>query len=62
LRAGLAAGDTITSLGGQSVSSPDSLTTILESKKPGTSMRLTYLDASGTQKTVTVQLASGPPQ
>jgi S1-C subfamily serine protease len=61
-RAGLAAGDTITSLGGQSISSPNSLTTILENKKPDASLPLVYVDASGARKTVTVRLAVGPPQ
>ena len=33
-QAGLAKGDAMTSLGGQSLSSPDSLTTIIENEKP----------------------------
>jgi S1-C subfamily serine protease len=61
-QAGLAEGDTITSLGGQSVTSPDLLTTIVENEKPSTSVPLVYVDSSGTRQTVTVQLASGPPQ
>ncbi len=61
-QAGLVAGDTITSLNGASVTSSDSLTTIIQSEKPGTSVPLTYVDSSGQQHTVTVQLASGPPQ
>jgi len=58
----LAKGDTIISLGGQAVSTSDSLTTILGSEKPGTSVRLVYDDSSGVKHAVTVQLASGPPQ
>jgi S1-C subfamily serine protease len=61
-QAGLAEGDTITSLGGQSVSSPDSLTTIIENEKPGVSVPLVYVDPWGARETVTVRLASGPPQ
>ncbi len=61
-QAGLAQGDTITSLGGQSVTSPSSLTTIIENEKPGTSVPLAYVDSSGARQTVSVQLASGPPQ
>ena len=61
-QAGLAEGDTITSLGGQSVTSPDLLTTIVENEKPSTSVPLVYVDSSGTRQTVTVQLESGPPQ
>ncbi len=61
-QAGLAEGDTITSLDGRSVISPDSLTTIIESEKPGAPVPLVYADPSGARETVTVQLASGPPQ
>jgi S1-C subfamily serine protease len=61
-QAGLAEGDTITSLGGQSVSSPNSLTTIIEGAKPGAFVPLAYIDPSGAQQTVTVHLVSGPPQ
>jgi S1-C subfamily serine protease len=61
-QAGLAEGDTITSLGGHSVSSPNSLTTIIEGAKPGVSVPLVYVDPSGAKQTVTVHLASGPPQ
>ena len=61
-QAGLAEGDTITSLDGQSVTSPDSLTTIIASEKPGVSVPLVYVDPSGAQQTVSVRLVSGPPQ
>jgi len=61
-QAGLAAGDTITSLGGASVTTSESLTTIIQREKPGSSVPMTYVDSSGQQHTVTVQLASGPPQ
>jgi hypothetical protein len=44
------------------VSSPNSLTTILEGTKPGTSVPLSYVNPSGAQHTVTVHLGSGPPQ
>jgi S1-C subfamily serine protease len=61
-QAAIVEGDTIISLGGQSVSSPDSLTRIIESEKPGVSVPLVYLDPSGAQQTVSVRLVSGPPQ
>ena len=61
-QAGLVEGDTITSLEGQSVSSPDSLTTIIESEKPGASVPLVYVDPLGAQQTVSVRLTSGRPQ
>jgi S1-C subfamily serine protease len=60
--AGLGEGDTITAFAGHSVSSSNSLTSIIETEKPGASVALTYLAPSGSQQSVTVQLASGPPQ
>jgi S1-C subfamily serine protease len=60
--AGLSEGDTITAVDGHSVSSPSALTNDLVNDRPGTSVQLTYTDSSGAQHTVTVQLASGPPQ
>jgi S1-C subfamily serine protease len=61
-RAGLSAGDTITSLAGHSVSSPGSLTAIMANERPGDSVPLVYVGASGGRQSLTVQLASGPPQ
>lgn len=59
---GLVEGDTITSLDHMSVSSPNALTTILESETPGESSSLVYFDLSGVKHTATVHLAAGPPQ
>ena len=59
---GLVPGDTITAFGGQSVASPGSLTDLMLATAPGASVQVQYLDASGVQHSVTVQLASGPPQ
>ena len=59
---GLAEGDTITSLNGQSVTSPSDLTNLLEPFHPGDKVTIGWTDASGTTKTVSVQLSSGPPQ
>jgi S1-C subfamily serine protease len=61
-QAGLAPGDTITALGGQAVSSPDSLTDLLLGGAPGASVQVQYLDPSGQQHTAIVQLAIGPAQ
>lgn len=61
-RAGLSEGDTITSLGGENVTSPNALTMIVLKEKPGVRTKLVYVDANGERHTVTVQLASGPPQ
>ena len=61
-KAGLTEGDTITSLAGQAVSSPDDLVTILQSEKPGASVSLVYLSTSGARRSVTLRLTSGPAQ
>ena len=61
-RAGLVQGDTITSLAGHVVGSPNALTTILESEKPGASVGLGYVSPSGSKRSATVQLSAGPPQ
>jgi S1-C subfamily serine protease len=60
--AGLVEGDTITSLGGTAVASPEALTTVMMSQKPGNSVQVQYINTSGSQATTTVQLGSGPPQ
>ena len=60
--AGLTAGDIITAIGGHSVSSPATLESIVLNSKPGARASVTYLDPSGTTRTTTVTLASGPPQ
>ncbi len=58
----LSAGDVITSLDGQSVTSPTSLAQILQSLRPKQTVQLSYVDQSGTHATLSVTLASGPPQ
>jgi S1-C subfamily serine protease len=59
-QAGLSVGDVITSAGGQTVSTPQSLSTIIAGHTPGQSMQVVWTDTAGTQHTATVQLASGP--
>jgi S1-C subfamily serine protease len=59
-QAGLSDGDVITSAGGQTVSSPQSLSTIISTHTPGQSMQIVWTDTAGNQHTATVQLASGP--
>jgi S1-C subfamily serine protease len=59
--AGLAAGDTIISLGGQTVTSPSQLTKLLVPHHPGQKVQLGWEDQSGQSHTTTVTLASGPP-
>jgi S1-C subfamily serine protease len=58
----LAEGDTITSVNGQSVSSPTSLTNLLGSHHPGDKVTIGYVDTSGAQQSASVTLTSGPPQ
>jgi S1-C subfamily serine protease len=59
---GLAEGDTITTLNGQTVSSPSSLTTLLEPFHPGDKVEIGWTDDSGQSHSTTVDLSSGPPQ
>jgi S1-C subfamily serine protease len=60
--AGLAAGDEIVAVGGQTISSPDDLGTIVSSQKPGDSIDATYVAQDGSTQTANVTLASGPPR
>jgi S1-C subfamily serine protease len=59
--AGLAAGDTITAVDGQSVSSVSNLRSLLNGHGPGDSVRVSYVDGSGRSRTTTVRLGEGPP-
>jgi S1-C subfamily serine protease len=54
------AGDVINSLAGQTVDSADSLTNLMARHHPGQNVQLGWIDAFGTQHSVTVQLATGP--
>jgi S1-C subfamily serine protease len=58
--AGLVAGDVITSLGGQNVDSAQSLTDLMQRRHPGQRVQLGWMDGSGQQHLVTIQLATGP--
>ncbi len=60
-QAGLAAGDTITSVAGQSVSSPTDISDILVGYHPGNKIQVSWVDSSGQSHTGTVVLGSGPP-
>lgn len=59
--AGLTGGDVITSLDGQNVASSSALSTIVADLKPGASVSIGWVDASGQSHTSTIVLASGPP-
>jgi S1-C subfamily serine protease len=60
--AGLAPGDLITSVGGQAISSPDGLTTMVSTQSPGRAVSATYVDQYGATQTANLALASGPPR
>jgi S1-C subfamily serine protease len=59
--AGLAPGDTITSIDGQSVNSVNDIIAALDSHHPGDSVTVTWQDGSGQQHQATVKLIAGPP-
>jgi S1-C subfamily serine protease len=59
--AGLTAGSVITSVNGQAVSSPDSLTSIMSKFRPGTTVSLTWVTPAGQHKTGSMTLVQGPP-
>jgi len=58
--AGLQAGDTITAVNGNAISSSSDLTTALSQFKPGQKVQITYTDGNGSSSNVTVTLGSGP--
>jgi S1-C subfamily serine protease len=58
--AGLASGDTIVSLDGNSVSSPNDLADLLIPEHPGDHVTLGWTDSSGAPHQASVALASGP--
>jgi S1-C subfamily serine protease len=59
-QAGLAEGDVITSLGGHTVDSATTLSTLMAGYHPGTKVELGWTDANGQSHTATVSLGSGP--
>jgi S1-C subfamily serine protease len=59
--AGIAEGDVVTSINGQAVDSPNTLTNLLTQFHPGDRVSVGVLSAEG-QQTVSVQLAKGPAQ
>src|SRR5262249_62153167 len=60
-KAGLAAGDTLTSIDGRSVDSPSTLSSLMLSHHPGDKVRVVWSDSSGGSHTASVVLGSGPP-
>jgi S1-C subfamily serine protease len=58
--AGLTAGDTITSVAGQAVSSASDIQQALVKHHPGDKISVNWVDQNGQSQTATVTLASGP--
>jgi S1-C subfamily serine protease len=58
-KAGLQAGDVITSIDGEAVSSPDELTKAIHALKPGRTVAL-QVSSSGREKLVTVKIGDAP--
>jgi S1-C subfamily serine protease len=58
--AGLAAGDVITSVDGQVVSSPSALQAAMEQHRPGDRVTIGWTDAAGQSRSASVSLATGP--
>ena len=54
------AGDTVTSVGGQTVSSASDIQQGLVKYHPGDKISISWLDQSGQSQTATVTLANGP--
>jgi len=64
-KAGLVAGDTITSFGGVNVqrqSAANEVSSIISEKRPGDPVKLSFVDSNGNVHNATVTLGSGPPQ
>jgi S1-C subfamily serine protease len=59
-KAGITAGSEITSVGGESIGSPSDIRDALVTHHPGDKVKVTWVDASGQQHSVTVTLGSGP--
>jgi S1-C subfamily serine protease len=60
--AGLAAGDVITTVNGDTIASAQSLSSLLAPYKPGDKVTIGWTDTSDVTHTATVALSSGPPQ
>ena len=60
-KAGITAGDEITSLGSRPVTSATDIRNTLVTHHPGDKVKVTWMDGSGQQHSVTVTLGSGPP-
>ena len=60
--AGLGGGDVITAVDGQAVTSPTSLTNLMEQYRPGTKVSVSWTDTSGGRHSSSVLLIQAPPR
>jgi S1-C subfamily serine protease len=60
--AGLVAGDVITAIDGQAVTSAETVPSVILAKKPGATVTVTYTDQFGASQSATVTLGTGPAQ
>ncbi len=58
--AGIQVGDAITSFGGQPISTPEALTRLVQSERPGDQVEVGWVDVSGVNHQANITLASGP--
>jgi S1-C subfamily serine protease len=58
--AGITPGSTITSIGGREVTSAAGLRAVIAEARPGDSLSVTWVDASGRSRTADVTLGTGP--
>lgn len=61
-RAGIVAGDVITSVSGHSITSPKQLTSVMVNLKPGMRVKVTWVDVSGKTHTGNLDLKQAPPR
>ncbi|HEX9066999.1 MAG TPA: trypsin-like peptidase domain-containing protein [Streptosporangiaceae bacterium] len=61
-KAGIVAGDVITSVGGRTISSPKQLTSVMLGFRPGNSVKVTWVDVSGGTHTQLLDLVQAPPR
>ncbi len=61
-RAGIEPGNVITAVAGRTISSASALASLVLGKKPGDTLRITWVDSYGNETTAGVRLSSGPPQ
>lgn len=59
--AGIVPGDLIVGIDGQSIRSPDTVSSVLNHLNPGDTVRVDVVGQSGVQRTLSIPLVSGPP-